>query len=470
MSMKIKLKALVISALAVCFLLCGCRLGRSQNGSGAVKVISIGDETVSLAAFKAHFDSYLPYMQYYGQDPLEDKLSLESFQDWLVDSITDDLVTLHQAKKAGFKLSEEQEEALSKETEEQLREAYEAGMRYAETMMGSEPDKTVEECFESYVKTESAYYTGKAMSWNEYSDFLAEEARSARIVSAYHDFVCAEFAPTEDDIADWYDSAVINDRDNYNQSPEKYRSDKEQYEQFFGVRDGVLPITYAPSGYCRIMQIVVTPKGDLPEEYSLKLARMEEIKAEYSELSFEDAVNNSHAHEEQLAKLMKEYRQLKDATADEYSAFVSEANAKITAAYSELLSGKPFAEVMLRYTEDDRVTEGSVIAKKGELIALEYKSDPDWSEEVKSRFAKLGKGEYSGIFMDGGSFRIIYYQGDEPSGEIPLEALHDDIKAVCGSGVQNTHWQGLLDEWKKDPALKINLELIRTVGLDKLEK
>lgn len=470
--MKKKPLALVCFALCLAVLFGGCRIGSGQNkaGEGAVKVISIGDESVSLATFKAHFDNYLPYMQYYGQDPLEDKLSLESFQDWLVDTLTDDLVTLHQAKKAGFKLTEAQESELKQATEEQLSEAYDACMRYAETLLGSDSGKTVEECFEAYVRTESEYYTGRSMSWKEYSEFLSDQARSAYIVSAYHDLVCEEFLPTDDDITDWYDSAVINDRDTYTQYPEKYKSDKEQYEQFFGVREGVLPVTYAPSGYSRIMQIVVTPKGDLPEEYSLKLARMEEIKEEYSDLAFEDAVNGNHAHEAELTTLLNEYKALKDATADEYSAYVSEANAKITAAYSELISGKPFAEVMLRYTEDDRVTEGSAIAKKGELIALEYSSDTDWSDEVKSRFSKLSKGEYSGVFMDGGSFRIIYYQGDEPSGEIPLEALYDDIKTVCGSGVQNTLWQGLLAEWKRDPALKINEELIRSVGLDELEK
>lgn len=466
--MKRKLLSLACAALAACMLLCGCSLKKGQK-DGAVKVISIGDESVSLAAFKAHFDNYLPYMQYYGQDPLADKLSLESFQDWLVDSLTDDLVTLYQAKKSGFTLTEDQERELKDETETQLSEAYDICMKYAETLIGSDPDMTIDDYFEGYVNSESEYYTGFAMSWEDYRNYLAEQARRAYIVKAYHDKVCEEFAPTDDDINDWYDSAVVSDKENYTDSPEKYKTDKEQYEQFFGVREGILPIAYAPSGYSRIMQIVVTPKGDLPEEYSLKLARMEEIKAEYSELSFEDAVNGTNAHEAELRALLNEYKALRDATAGEYADFVAEANAKITQAYSELLSGKPFAEVMLRYTEDDRVTEGSAIAKKGELIAIEYKAENDWSDEVKSRFSKLTKGEYSGIFMDGGSFRIIYYLGDEPSGEIPLEALYEDIKAVCGSGVQNTLWQGLLDEWKKDPALIINEELIRTVGLEELE-
>lgn len=469
----------IIAALcllaASALLFCACSLGGKQGkdpskADPASAVISIGDESISLAAFKANFESYLPYMQYYGQDPLESYASLTGFQDWLVDAMTDDLVTLYQAERSGFKLTAEQEAELNELTETELDSAYNSFMKYAEELLGTDPKLTINDFFEGLVNTESEYCTGIAMSWADYREYLKGEARKAYIVTAYRDKVCEEFAPTDDDINDWYEAALRSDRSSYMDSPEKYKEDEELYEQFFGMSEGVTPVTYVPSGYYRVLHIIVTPEGELPEEHSAKLARMDEIKALYAELSFEDAVNGTKAHSAEMEALIREYKALKEATGEDYAAFVSEANKKITQAYSELLSGRDFAEVMLRYTEDERVAQGSAIAERGELISLEYTSENDWSEGVKAQFAKLSEGEYSGVFMDEGSYHIIYFLCAERSGEVPIERLYEDIKAVCGSGVQDSLWENLLDEWKKDPDLKINEDLIRTVGTDELEE
>ena len=60
-------------------------------------ILTIGEEKISFAIYKALYDSYLPYMQSAGYDPLSTRSSLESFQDWLVDSLAKDLVVLYQA-------------------------------------------------------------------------------------------------------------------------------------------------------------------------------------------------------------------------------------------------------------------------------------------------------------------------------------------------------------------------------------
>jgi hypothetical protein len=468
-----KLFSVILMTAALAMLLCACRLGEKKkdasNTDPAAKVVSIGDESISLATFKANFDTYLPYMQYYGSDPFESYTSLVSFQDWLVDALTDDLVTLHQAKRSGFTLSDEQEKELAEKTGAELDSAYNSFMKYAEEMVGSDPRMTVNDFFEGLVNTESEYYTGVAMSWADYREFLAEEARNAYIVSAYHDKVCEEFAPSDDDITEWYDTALESDKSGYTAYPEKYKEDEELYEQFFGLSSDASPVTYVPYGYYRILHIIVTPEGELSEEHALKLARMDEIRERYAELSFEDAVNGTKTHAAEMEALIREYRELKEATGEDYADFVAEANKKITQAYSELLSGKSFAEVMLRYTEDDRVTQGFVDIERGELISLEYTSENDWSEGVKAQFAKLEKGEYSGVFMDEGSYHIIYFLGEERAGEVPIEMIYDDIKTVCNAGVQDSLWESLLDEWKRDPGLVINEELIRTVGTEELE-
>ena len=467
-------RSFILILTALCMALCGCSLKKPGRSSAdrdpSDPVISIWKEEVTLAMYRSLFDNYLPYMQYLGQDPLQDKNSLESYQDWIVDFLTDDLVTLDQAEQAGFKLSEEQERELASSVESDLKAVYDKLIKYAEQSFAEDPSVSVETYFESLVNSESEYYTGVAMSWEDYKNYFIEQARKDHICRAYRDLVCAEFEPSEEDIAGWYQSAHESDKANYADAPEKYKTDEENYEQYFGQREGIVPVTAVPAGYSRIMHIAVYPEGELSEEYSAKLRRMEELKKEYSDLAFEDAVNGTDANSARLKAILREYAELRSEADEEYKGFVAAAIRKINEAYGELLSGRPFAEVMLEYTEDERVLNCAAFAERGELISLDYKSEQDWSDTVKAEFAELSPGKYSEPFPDGDGYHIIFYVGDEPAGDVPMEKIYDDIKAVCSAGVQDAQWEELLNEWKKDPALKIDIDAIRSVGADRIGK
>lgn len=471
--MRRKICAAAVLLLAFTVVFSACSLNKKGNNAeidASEAVITIGDESVSLAMYKALFDSYLPYMQYSGQDPYENESTLSSFRAWLVDILSDDLVTLYQAKKAGFELTGEQEAQLEAETESDIEELYANFMKLAEQSFTDDPSIPVTAYFESIVNSESEYYTGIAMSWEDYKEHYRSESRHSAIVRAYRDAVCAEFVPKEEDIEDWYEETLASDKAYYASNPEKYKTDQELFEQYFGQRDAVYPITSVPSGYSRVMQIVVTPSGELSSEYGEKIARMDELKKEYAELAFEDAVNGSSKNEERITEILNEYRALKASTDAEYDSYVEEARTKIDDALAALHAGEDFASVMLRFTEDVRITgdensEGcAAFREKGELISLEYKSQDDFSEVFKEEFKKLVQGQYSNVFMDGDSFKIIYYASDEQSGDVPMENIYDSIKAVCTAAVQDAQWEELLAEWKKDPALTINEDLIKTVG------
>lgn len=476
------MKRTVCISLLICLILAclfgGCSLNKNKNKAvdPSEKVISIGDEYVTLAEFKALFENYLPYMQYSGIDPLESRSALDSFQDWLVDVLTDDLVALHQAKRSGFTLTEEQEQELAEITKKDIESIRDKLQKYAEQDYAEDPSVAIETYFEGLVDTESEYYTGVAMSWEDYKQYFTDKNRDSYLVQAYRDKVCEEFEPSRDDVTDWYDTALESDRSTYSESPEKYKTDEENYELYFGVKEGVYPITFVPSGYSRIMQIEVSPEGSLSEEYGAKISRMSELKARYSELAFEDALNGTSLHENELNAIMEEYRALKEATDEEYSAFVADASAKIENAYRELQAGKPFDEVMLKYTEDEFVTGGEdgegceAFRVKGRLISLIYDCADDWSPVVKAEFKKLKNRSYSGVFMDGDVYRIIYRVGDEKYGDVDIDDIYDDIKAVCLGGVQDAQWEALLKEWKKDVELNVNEDLIRNVGASSLEK
>ena len=464
---------------ALVFMLCACSENNNQQenepADRSVPVVSIGEESVSLAMYTALFDNYLPYMQYSGYDPLESESSLTSYRSWLVDILTDDLVTLYQAKQAGFTLSEEDEQKLAEDSEAEINELYNSFMKLAEQDFADDPSVPVSVNFEGIVNSESEYYTGIAMSWEDYKAHYREQARNAAIVSAYREKVCEEFVPGEDDVADWYDSASRSDKETYTAHPERYKEDEEEYEQSFGVKTGVYPIAYVPSGYYRMRQIVVSPQGELSGEYGEKLKRMDAIKQEYGTLAFEDAASGSSRNSMRMEELLNEYHALKESTDAEYADYVADARAKIGEALECLRDGEDFVDVMLRYTEDERIigSDGSegvaAFVEKGELISLEYTSSVDWSSAIKDEFAKLEPGQHSGVFMEGGSYRIIYYEAEEPSGFVPMAQIYDSIEAVCTETARDEQWAALLTEWKKDPALFIDEELLKTVGTDKKE-
>ena len=474
--MRSLVRCMMLALICFCLVFCACSLKKNASPDPAEKVVSIGGQSASLALFKALYETYLPYMQYYGQDPLECEASLESYQDWLLDSLTGDIVTRYQAEQAGFELSAEQEAALKEQTDSELDELYDKFMRYAEQSFSEDASIPVDVYFDSLVNSESEHYTGIAMNWEEYKEYYREESRNAYIVSAFKEQVCGEFLPSEEEIRSWYENALDSDKANYADSPEKYRTDEELFETSFGEDSSVYPITYVPEGYSRIMHIVVSPEGELPEDYETKLDRMDEIKAEYADLAFEDAISGTQKNTAAMSALLDEYMSLKEESDAEYDAYVESARNKIYMAYGELESGKPFADVMLKYTEDERVigtdTEPGCEAfqNKGELISLTHRGLDDWSANIIAEFSKLEKGEYSGVFMDGGSYHIVYYASDEPAGEVPLAAIHDVVETVCAEGIRNAQWDLIIEEWKNDPDLKINMDLIRQVGREDLDK
>lgn len=474
--MKRKLSAALASAVLLCAVLFGCSSKEEHVKDLSEPVITIGEESASLAVFYALYDNYLPYMQMYGRDPTESEAALHAFQDWILDTLADDIVTRHQARMEGFELSQEQEKELAGNTEREIEDIRESLMKKAEQEHDEDPSVSVEMCFEGLVNSESEYYTGFSLGWEDYKNYYREHSRDAYIVEAYKEFVSSQFEPTEKDVMDWYEAANKSDRNKYAQSPEAYRDDEELYETSFGKSKDAVPVTFVPKGYCRMMHIIVTPQGELSEDYAKNIARMNELESEYGRLALLDGLKGSDENAARMAELLNEYTSLKAVTDEEFAAYSGSAKAKIESAYAELESGKPFAEVMLRYTEDERVvgSEDSngceAFRTKGELICLDIDSLHDWSPAVKSEFKSLSRGRYSEVFIDGGSFHLIYYASDEEPGDVPAERLYEDMKAVCAEKVRETQWEALLDEWKNDPELVINMELVRSVGMNELKR
>ena len=99
-----------------------------------------------------------------------------------------------------------------------------------------------------------------------------------------------------------------------------------------------------------------------------------------------------------------------------YNKFIEPYRAKIDKAFAELEGGADFAQVMLKYTENEYVAGSDsyggceTFRTKGQLISTKHSSSKgDWSSTVKEIYSLLKPGEYSDVFTDtDGSLHIIF--------------------------------------------------------------
>lgn len=469
-----------VSLVFVCFAFTGCKnqkpSGRVEKPSPDAIVASIGDEKITYARYAAMFESYLSYYQQFGYNPASDKTSLERFQDDMIDALTSDMITVYRAKNDNFSLSDDVSDRVIADAEKEIQTLREEFMSNAERDYNKDPSKSKEEYFDGYVSAAAEFYTGKALNFREYSEFYKNEMLNAALMEEYKKFVCADFAVSDSAVEEWYNEQLEADEKLYTENPGEYKQHAEYFEMNSGVEKDAYPPVFIPEGYSRIMEIVIVPEGEPDKEYNEKTKRKQEIYDECSLLMFNDALEGTNENAERIAELLEEYRKVNVECGSLYDKYSFDARRKAEEAYAELEKGEPFAQVMLKFTEDPVIIggEGKKACEKfktdGKLISLTHTCEyEDWSQTVKDIFGTLKNGEYSDVFPDeDGSFRIIYRAGDEKAGRIALEALYGSIQAIVKAESDEAAWKELMETWKDDKDLKIDMELVRSMGCELL--
>lgn len=432
-------------------------------------VASIGNQQITYALYKAAFISYAEYFRQMGFDPLAES-EIESFRNLVVDALVNDMLTLHHAEEEGFTLSDAVREDTLKQAEEELASIRADYTALAEEAVAQDPSLDFDTEFATLVADMSEYYTGKRMTFDEYSEEYTKETMNSAIVVEYKDFVCSQFNVTEADISSWYSVQVESDEELYTEHPEQYKKDQENFELNGESNLEAYPAAWVPEGYSRIRCISVRPSGEISDEYKEKLTRLSAVGEECAALLFTDALNGNDDNRERIDELLSEYRNLEAETQAMFDEYAREAREKIDAAYRELEDGADFGEVILRYSKDADVTGGEngepcqSFVERGKLISLTHTSSTDWSQTVKDIYSMTEKGCYSSVFSDeDGTLRIIYHGEDEPSGAVPLDQIKEAVKRIVRAEKADSDWDELLDAWKDDPNLKIDMEAIKTV-------
>lgn len=464
-----KIFALTLAALLLVSIFAGCSLSPQTSESQVnvpvvtdidreAVVATVGDKTVTMGDYIDLFDSYASYYTSYGYDLYSDPAALEEFQDFVIDILVEEQVIAYQAEQSGFsELSAEKLEEVESKVNEELEYLMSTYRPQAEEEAAADPSIDVEARTKELVEAESEFYTGKAMSYDEFVEWIREYYTETAISEMFREDALKDITVSDEAIQEWYDSNLESQTTTYTENGGAYKDDQESYEKYGGT-----PVLYVPEGYSRVLHILIAPEELPSDEYQTKITDMDTLAAEYGELAFDAALSGQE--NPRLAEILSEYRTLESEANALEAARMADSLATANDLYSQLEAGADFATLMKENTQDNAILSFDTIASKGLLISNQYESEVDWSKEVKTAFATLQMGQYSQVIQDDEGCHILYYLSDEPAGAVALDDVKDGISALLLADLENQEWTAMLDTWKNDGTVEIDEELVRSYG------
>ncbi len=448
----------LIFALVMALSAVGCSVAPTAEDPAETEVIvfdpeapvaTVGDEVVTFGEYEELFNTYAEYYAMMGYDMENDKETVESLQDFIVDTLVEEKVIAYQAKANGYdQLSDEKMAEIEVTAATELEDMAAIIREQAEDEAKEDSSINVEERIAELFADETEYYTGIRMTKEEMGQWIVDFYMESAVSEAFREAMLADVIVSDEEIKAWYDEAVTEDAELYAENPEYYKDDKESEEIY-----GDYPVVYAPEGYKRMLHILIMPEDAMASEYYDKEATIETLRAEYGELAFAVNVEGGEGAD-RMKEIVSEYNQLKADMEKLEKEYYAPAIAKANEAHAKLEAGESFEAVMAEYNQDAEQME------KGRLISNQYVSDYDWSNEVKAEFATLKIGEYSQVVQDEDGCHILYYLADEPAGNAELDTVKEGIRQQLLLEAQEEEWMALVEAWKNDGSVKLEHDLI----------
>ena len=213
-----KIFALTLAALLLVSIFAGCSLSPQTSESQVnvpvvtdidreAVVATVGDKTVTMGDYIDLFDSYASYYTSYGYDLYSDPAALEEFQDFVIDILVEEQVIAYQAEQSGFsELSAEKLEEVESKVNEELEYLMSTYRPQAEEEAAADPSIDVEARTKELVEAESEFYTGKAMSYDEFVEWIREYYTETAISEMFREDALKDITVSDEAIQEWYDS------------------------------------------------------------------------------------------------------------------------------------------------------------------------------------------------------------------------------------------------------------------------
>ncbi len=461
-----KLTALALAALLALSVFAGCALKPESEAAPAAAavsdadrdavVITVGEETVTMGEYIDLFDTYASYYTSYGYDIYSDEAALSEFQDFIVDLLAEEKIIAYQAKAAGFEaLGEEKLAEIESSVTEELEYLMDTYRTQAEGEAEADASIDVEARAKELLVAETEYYTGSAMSYDDFVEWIRDYYKNNAISELFREETLKGVSVDDAALQTWYGDTLAEQKDAYTTDGGAYKTDAESYEKYGGT-----PSLYVPEGYSRALHILIAPDGEPSEEYTAKTDEMAALSAEYGDLAFDAAISGKA--NARLDEIITQYKALEKEIAALDATRMAPALEKANEAYAKLKAGGDFATVMAEYTEDADILSFDTIAKKGLLISNKYESEMDWSKEAKTAFSTLRLGQYSEVIQDADGCHILYYLADETPGAVALDGVKEAATTLLLENLREEEWASMLDTWKNDGSVKINEELVNS--------
>lgn len=237
MKRNIRISSLMIIVLCLAMALCGC----SSKTTLAAKV---GEVEITTRQLENGYANYSSYASYYGYS-LTTEEGVESFQDYLLNQMIREEVSVYQAKQAGVTLTDEEKADAKKKGQESYDSFYQDYLDAAKNAGASDP-----KAYANTLLSKSLAENNSTVSKVKQS--YIESAENSTLTSKYKEQLLAAYEITDEDIKGQYEEDLAAQQSLFDATPASYFT----YETYYAYGYTAMPL-YIPAGMFRVRQILV---------------------------------------------------------------------------------------------------------------------------------------------------------------------------------------------------------------------
>ena len=200
----------LIFALVMALSAAACSAAPAAEGSAEAEVVvfdpeapiaNIGDEVITFGEYEELFNTYAEYYAMMGYDMENDAETVESLQDFIVDTLVEGKVIAYQAKENGYdQLSDEKIAEIEVTAAAELEDM--AAMLREQAEADAKEDSTinVEERLAELFADETEYYTGTRMTQEEMGQWIKDYYMESAVTQAFREAMLADVTVSDEEI------------------------------------------------------------------------------------------------------------------------------------------------------------------------------------------------------------------------------------------------------------------------------
>ena len=455
-------KALLALMLAMTLLLSSCALiVKDEAVDAQTVIIRRGDTAITKGEVQEAVQDQLNYMSYmysiyYGQSyDTTDPNNIAAAQTSAIESLEEDIVLKEHIASDLAPLTEEQ----LAEVQETAQSNYDSDLESVKSYQFSDSE------LEGDALTEAAkaWMEEQGMTMDEYVK-NATESKQRELLRAE---VIKDVAVTEEELTEEYNSRVESAKTTYESNPGSYAT---------AANNGTT-LYYAPEGVRRVKQILTKFHDD---DQALIDAANSKVSAANSAISTANAKISAAQETLDTEGISDEDKQQAEADLAAANDDLDVANKELAAAQAELTAVKDTAfanleeetdeilaqladgadwDTLMAEKNQDPGMQSGTGAEKGYAVAADMTSFD--SAFVEAAMALENIGDVSGkIRGESYGYYIIKYIGDEPVGEVGLDAVRDTISSSLLSTKQSDFYNETLSGWVEAAGFKVDLKAL----------